>query len=234
MPVHLNNVDGSGVRYDMPPGHEDAYMILETPEIAGGPDVETLILGRVEGVRGPEAAFATNVLDPVEVRAELRKFLEVHPGLYQPWDGLMSLANRTDRAARLRRAELLLDEARIDDASDLLKGIQCADDAVRLLTARAARMGGDLDAAASAIAATARTAAADIERVRIAWAREDVDRAGRASSRSWLSMRLRPKGPRRSISAGSCSTAPATTMPRSTSGDAAFACMRPQTRCTAR
>ena len=160
-------------------------MILETPEIAGVPDGETLILGRVEGVRGPEAAFATNVLDPVQVRAELRKFLEVHPELYQPWDGLVSLANRTDRASRLRRAELLLDEGRLDDASGVLQGIQRTDDTVRLLTGRAARLGGDLDAAASATAATARTAAADIERIRIAWAREDVDRA-RASLESFL------------------------------------------------
>ena len=160
-------------------------MILETPEIAGGPDGETLILGRVEGVRGPEAAFATNVLDPVQVRAELREFLEVHPELCQPWDGLVSLANRPDRASRLRRAELLLDEGRLDDASGVLQGIQRTDDTVRLLTGRTARLGGDLDAAASAIAATARTVVADIERIRIAWAREDVDRA-RASLESFL------------------------------------------------
>ena len=45
VPLHLDNRDGSAVRYGFEPGHENAYILFETPELAGGPKVETVVYG---------------------------------------------------------------------------------------------------------------------------------------------------------------------------------------------
>ena len=120
VPVHLDNLDGSGVRYGMPPGHEDAYIILETSELAGGPTVESVILGRIPGLRGPRAARHTGVLDPRYAKRELVKFLGRHPELDQAWPEMARLKDATDADSRLRYAELLLDEGATDQAVAIL------------------------------------------------------------------------------------------------------------------
>lgn len=74
VPLHLDNTQGSARRYGMEPGHENAYIILETPE--GGDEsqkekTETLILGRLSQVLDPDAALA-------EMRAFLARHKELH------------------------------------------------------------------------------------------------------------------------------------------------------------
>ncbi len=179
VPVHLDNVTGAGIRYDMPPGHEDAYIILETPELLRGPQIEFKVLGRIDGLRGPEAALETHVLEPAHITLELQTFLTDHPELYHPWPELEQLEERTDPEGRLRRAELLLDEGRVDEAAAILADLEPERDDLRILAARAARLHGEWAAAASTIEAAASSPARDIERIRIAWAQGDMDRAQR-------------------------------------------------------
>ncbi len=178
VPYHLDNRDGTGVRYGMEPGHEDAYIILETPELAGGPAVETTILGNVEGLRGPEAAKATHVLEPDNARRALRSFLAQHRDLYHPWPELIELERNTDAASRMKYAELLLDEGEIERATAVIDELEETPEAA-LLEARAYRMGSDWSGASATLERAGSGAEIDLERIRLAYAQGDRPRASR-------------------------------------------------------
>lgn len=178
VPFHIDNRTGAGVRYGMEPGHEDAYMLLETPELPGGPPVETVVLGRIDGVRGVEAALKTNVLEPENARREILAFLAKHPELRRPWPPLERLKDATDPASLLERASLLLDEGAVDEAMTMLDrpGLP---EAAALQRARAHRLRAEWDRAEGALAGAPAGRARDLEAIRLAFGRADDNRAAR-------------------------------------------------------
>ena len=177
VPVHLDNVNGAGERYDMPPGHEDAYMILETPEIPGGSPVETLILGRIAGVRGPRAAKMTGVLDPQYAKRELVKFLARHPELDHAWPEIARVKDDVDPASRARHAELLLDEGRVDRALEILGETTAHLPEHAVLRGRAYRLQARWSDAAGPLDAAPHGPERHLEEARIAFGRGESARA---------------------------------------------------------
>lgn len=189
VPVHLDNLDGSGVRYGMPPGHEDAYFILETPELGDGQPVDSITFGWSDGHRGPDAARTTYVLDPPFMKQELLKFLGRHPDLDHTWPELARLEAARDAESRLRQAELWLDEGAADRALEILDGIDASnvinasnasnDSPARsaLARARAYRLQTRWSEADAVLASAPAGPATDIERVRVAYGRGDTARA---------------------------------------------------------
>ena len=177
VPVHINNVDGSGVRYDMPPGHEDAYFILETPDVGDDERIESVTFGWSDGHRGPEAATNTDVLDPGFMKQELLKFLGRHPDLDHAWPELARLESTHDAESRLRQAELWLDEGAADRALNILDGIADPPARAAVASARAYRLQERWAEAAAALASSPTGPEADIERVRLAYGRGDTGQA---------------------------------------------------------
>ena len=173
VPVHLNNLDGSGVRYNMPPGHEDAYFILETPEIPGGPEVESITYGWSDGHDGPVAAENTHVLDPWFLQQEMIKFLGRHFHLDHEWPELARLKVATDSSSRLQRAELLLDEGAADQALEILDATSGLPARTALARARALRLQERWTDAVAALESAPAGPATDIEHARIAFERGD-------------------------------------------------------------
>lgn len=174
VPVHLNNIDGSGIRYNMPPGHEDAYFILETPETADGPEVESITYGWSDGHDGPVAAENTHVLEPRFMKQEMLKFLGRHSQLDHEWPELARLKDATDPASRLRRAELLLDEGAADQALALLDAIPRPLSHTARARARALRQQKRWDEAAGALSSAPAGPTTKIEKARIAFERGDA------------------------------------------------------------
>lgn len=172
VPLHIDNRTGAGVRYGMEPGHEDAYMILETPEIPGGPPVETIVVGRIEGIRGVEAALKSDVLNPENVRRQLRAFLAKHPDLHHPWPALERLKGKADPASVAERAELLLEEGAIDEAAALLARADLPGRA-QLLRARLHRMRKEWTDAERALAGLPASPEVALEQIRVAVGRGD-------------------------------------------------------------
>ena len=180
VPVHLDNLDGSGVRYGMPPGHEDAYFILETPELGDDQPVDSITFGWSDGHRGPDAARNTYVLDPPFMKQELLKFLGRHPDLDRAWPELVRLEAARDAESRLRQAELWLDEGAGDRALGILDGLDAIDDPPAqsaLARARAYRLQTRWSEAEAVLASAPGGPEADIERVRVAYGRGDAARA---------------------------------------------------------
>ena len=167
VPLHLDNRDGSGVRYGFEPGHENAYILFETPELAAGPKVETVVYGTL-----------SETLDPANAVAEARAFLTRHPEYYHPDTTLAELERATDPDSRVKYAERLLEEGETARAQTVLA------DSTRpraaLLRSRALRMKKDWVAAAAALAAVPSSvsgAEIDMERIRLAYETEDTSRA---------------------------------------------------------
>lgn len=177
IPVHLDNLDGSGVRYGMPAGHEDAYFILETPELGDGQPVDSITFGWSDGHRGPDAARTTYVLDPPFMKQELLKFLGRHPGLDHTWPELARLEAARDVESRLRQVELWLDEGAADRALDILDAINDLPAGSAVASARAYRLQARWAEADAALASAPAGPATDIERVRVAYGRGDAARA---------------------------------------------------------
>jgi tetratricopeptide (TPR) repeat protein len=173
IPVHLDNTDGSARRYGMEPGHENAYILLETPEIAGGPKVKTVILGRL-----------SQVLEVPNARKEIQKFLKAHREFQKPWPELAQVASATDPESRIKRAELLLDEGDVDAALRLIPSDDRTPRA-QLLRARAYRVRQRWNQATSALANLPASPEADLERVRLAFDRMQ-DRDATALLDRWL------------------------------------------------
>lgn len=127
---HMDNTKWTETRYGFEPGHEHAYIMMETPELAGV-EKDLVILDRL-GI----------VLDPKKARLELLGFLEKHPELYQPFPEMARLESDDSHQSRLRRAELLLDEGRTAEALALLDRPDSPAAATALLRARAYRIDG--------------------------------------------------------------------------------------------
>ena len=177
VPVHLNNIDGSGIRYNMPPGHEDAYFILETPEIADGPEVESITYGWSDGHDGPVAAENTHVLEPRFMKQEMLKFLGRYSQLDHEWPELAHLKDATDPVSRLRLAELLLDEGAADQALALLDAMPGPLTRTAEARARALRQQKRWDEAAAALSSAPTGPTTTIEEARIAFDRGDSNLA---------------------------------------------------------
>ncbi len=177
VPVHIDNLDGSGIRYGMPPGHEDAYMILETPEIMNGPPVESVIFGRIEGMRGRKAAQTTGVLDPQFVKRELVKFLGQHPEYDRTWPTMAELKGAKDSDSVMRYVELLLDEGAVDRVLALLDNQSTSIVNSALLRSRAYRLQGQWSKALAALEGAPAGPDSDLERTRIAYKRGNIERA---------------------------------------------------------
>ena len=168
VPVHLDNRDGSGVRYGFEPGHENAYIIFETPELSGGPAVDTVVYGTLR-----------ETLDPVNAIAEARAFLAKHPEYHHPDPALTALARATDPESRLTYAERLIEEGRNDEALTVLADSSQPPRAA-LLRARALRMTQKWDDAGRALAAVSPAVPAtdvDLERIRLAHESGQADSA---------------------------------------------------------
>lgn len=153
IPLHLDNTDGSARRYGMEPGHENAYIILETPEDGSELEKETLILGKL-----------SQVLDPPAAREGMRKFLARHPAYRKPWPELEALSGKSDETSREKRAELLLDEGRAEEALELAPPVS-------LLRARALRMIGKHEEAEDLLDSLPVAPEVVMERARLAIAR---------------------------------------------------------------
>jgi hypothetical protein len=171
--LHLDNTDGSARRYGMEPGHENAYIILETPEIAGGPKTETIILGKLR-----------QVLEPGNTRREILKFLRDHPQFHQTWPDLAQLAAARDPESRIKRAQLLIEEG---DADAALRLIPAEDHTPRTqyLRARAFRIQQRWSHAARALDNLPASKEADLERARLAFDRQHDREAARLLDQ-WL------------------------------------------------
>lgn len=182
IPVHLDNTDGSARRYGMEPGHENAYIILETPEVSGGPKVDTVILGRI-----------SQVLELPNARREILRFLGSHREFYNAWPELARLADATDPESRIRRAELLIEQG---DAGAALELIPSPDRTPRTqrLRAHAFRLQRRWRQAAIVLASLPASAETDLERVRLAFDRQR-DREAAALLDRWLASHAdRPEG----------------------------------------
>ena len=180
IPLHLDNTDGSARRYGMEPGHENAYIILETPEIAGGPKVDTLILGTL-----------TLVLEPANTRQEILKFLKKHERFFHPWPELKALETAQDPASRVKRVGLLLAEGNAEAALSELEGVPAAPGAA-VLRARALRIAGRAAEARTALDTLGSDPESDMERIRLAVDRQEDDSAARMLDRFLVDHRDTP------------------------------------------
>lgn len=156
VPVHLDNLDGSARRYGMEPGHENAYIILETPEVPGGPKVDTVILGRL-----------SQVLDPDAARAEILAFLERHPELGR---------SAPPAGSALEQATFLLEEGEAERALDLLQGLPGSTE-LGLLRAQAFRLLKRFAEADSELDGLASSPEVDLERIRLLFQKDEGPRA---------------------------------------------------------
>jgi hypothetical protein len=170
IPVHVNNVDGSGARYGFEPGHENAYILFETPELAGAARPETYVLGRL-----------SQVLNETNARAEIGRFLQAHPELHQAWPELKQLEGATDEASSLRRAELLLEEGAADQALAALGTLESP--RAMLLRGRALRLKQQWKESAAALARAGKSAEDEMERVRLAFDQQQDANAARLLDR---------------------------------------------------
>jgi hypothetical protein len=141
----------------MEPGTENAYIILERPELPGGPAVETIILDKL-----------SQVLDTTNARKEILSFLARHPDLKQAVPEQALLESRPDAASKLRLAEMVLDEG---DAERALSLIPAGDTSERaaLARARAHRLRQGWTEAANALRGVAPSAGSDLELARLAF-----------------------------------------------------------------
>ena len=164
IPFHMDNDDWKEERYGIKPGEENAYIVLETPDSEGS-DGEVLVLKKLR-----------QVLEPKNTRQEILAFLDRHPELHQPWPELARLQDDTSHQARLRKAELLLEEGDTEQALALLQVSGLPKDAL-LLEAHAHRMMEQYDKAQALLDSLSDTAperlSVDIafERIRLAFAR---------------------------------------------------------------
>lgn len=166
VPLHLDNRDGSGLRYGFEPGHENAYILFETPELPGGPKVDTVIHGTLR-----------ETLEPANAIAEARAFLAKHPEYFHPDPALTVLERAADPESRVKYAERLLEEGEVDEAQAALAGSTLPRAA--LLRARALRMRKEWAQAAAALAAVPSTMPAvevDLEQIRLAYESDDTHR----------------------------------------------------------
>lgn len=167
VPLHLDNRDGSGVRYGFEPGHENAYILFETPELPGGPKVDTVVHGTLR-----------ETLEPVNAIAEARAFLAKHPEYYHPDPTLAALSHAGDPDSRAKYAERLLEEGEVDKAQAALAGLTLPRAA--LLNARALRLKQqwtEAAAALSAVPSSVPTREIEMERIRLAYESGDAERA---------------------------------------------------------
>jgi tetratricopeptide (TPR) repeat protein len=167
VPLHLDNRDGSGVRYGFEPGHENAYILFETPELTGGPKVDTVIHGTLR-----------ETLEPANAIAEARAFLAKHPEYHHPDPTLSTLSRAEDPDSRVKYAERLLEEGDADKAQAALAGSTLPRAA--LLRARALRLKqqwSDAAAALSAVPSSVPAAETEMERIRLANESGDAERA---------------------------------------------------------
>lgn len=136
---HMDNTKWTETRYGFEPGHEHAYIMMETPELEGM-EKDLVILDRL-----------SLVLDPKKARLELLAFLEKHEELYQAYPEMARLASDDSHQSRLRQAELLLDEGRTAEALSLLDRPDSPLAATAILTSRAHRIDGKYSEAAAAL-----------------------------------------------------------------------------------
>lgn len=144
VPVHVDNQEWSEPRYGIKPGEENAYIILETPpgQPTGQPARQN---------DAPDVVFLktlSQVLEPENTLAALLAFLEKHPEFHQPWPELEGLDGDSDPSSRTRRAELLLEEGKAEQALELLRAPGLPERAV-LVRARAYHRLKRLDEAAA-------------------------------------------------------------------------------------
>ena len=185
VPFHMDNTKWNEARYGLEPGEENAYIMIETPDIPGV-DKEVVKLDRL-----------SIVLEPKEARQEMLAFLEKHSELYQPWPELARLEKDDSHQSRLRRAELLLDEGQTLEALALLERPDSPPAVTALLRARAYRMDEKFDEAVAELEKLAHNTPAKLadkvtmERIRLAF---DQGKDGEAATRldDFLSRRVEP------------------------------------------
>jgi hypothetical protein len=155
VPLHLDNRSWPEARYGIAPGEENAYILFEIPPVAGSlPAIRFLKrLGEV--------------LEPEVVLTELRSFLKANPGFHQPWPELADLEADPTPEARVRRAQLLLEEGDVEAAARLIDD-HVASARVSLLRARAHRLARRWAAAEAALAEAGSSPEAFMERIRLA------------------------------------------------------------------
>lgn len=186
VPVHVDNQDWSEPRYGIKPGEENAYILLETPPGQSEP---------------PDVVFLktlSQVLEPETTRAELLSFLEVHPEFHQPWPELEELDGNSDPSSRTRRAELLVEEGKAEQALELLKapGLRKQGEQAKraaLIRASAYRYLERVDEAAAELDGAPETLEVSLERIRLAFDRGLHSQAAKALDELLSQHRSNPK-----------------------------------------